>query len=66
MHLNDSKKPLGSRVDRHECLGKGEIGEAPFHYIMTHSEFEGIPLILETIKSELWAEEIKWLRSIAS
>ena len=66
MHLNDSKKALGSRVDRHESLGKGEIGEAPFHYIMKHPEFEGIPLILETINSDIWADEIEWLRSIAS
>ncbi|MEW9809805.1 MAG: deoxyribonuclease IV [Candidatus Symbiodolus clandestinus] len=62
MHLNDSKSPLGSRVDRHHCLGMGHLGETVFRYIMQDSRFDGIPLILETIEPERWAEEIAWLR----
>ncbi|MBN1848749.1 MAG: deoxyribonuclease IV [Deltaproteobacteria bacterium] len=61
MHLNDSKKPLGSRVDRHESIGKGELGKAPFGFIMRDPRLDGIPLILETPDDALWAQEIKWL-----
>lgn len=63
MHLNDSKKELGSKVDRHESLGDGLIGIAPFKRIMGDSRFDGIPLILETPNSERWAKEIEMLRS---
>jgi deoxyribonuclease-4 len=62
MHLNDSKKELGSRVDRHHSLGKGEIGIEAFRFILQDHRFDGIPLILETIDSEIWAEEIALLR----
>lgn len=62
MHLNDSKIPLGGRVDRHHSLGQGEIGLAAFRYIMQDSRFDNMPLILETIDENLWAEEIHWLR----
>jgi deoxyribonuclease-4 len=48
MHLNDSKKELGSRVDRHDNLGKGFLGIDPFRWIMADPRFDGIPLILET------------------
>ena len=61
MHLNDSKKALGSRVDRHESIGKGEIGMAVFSYIMHDARFEEMPLILETPNSNIWAEEIALL-----
>jgi deoxyribonuclease IV len=50
IHANDSKKPLGSRVDRHEAIGKGEIGRAAFKLIVNHPKLAGIPLILETPK----------------
>jgi deoxyribonuclease-4 len=50
IHANDSKKPLGSRVDRHEAIGKGEIGRAAFQLIVNHPRLAGIPLILETPK----------------
>lgn len=50
IHLNDSKKGLGSRVDRHEHIGKGTIGEKPFGFIMKDKRFENIPKILETPK----------------
>jgi deoxyribonuclease-4 len=62
MHLNDSKKELGSRVDRHHSLGKGEIGIESFRFILQDPRFDEIPLILETIDSEIWAEEITLLR----
>lgn len=64
MHLNDSKKGLGSRVDRHEVLGKGELGWDAFRWIMRDSRFDGIPLILETPDEEHWAEEIRMLYSL--
>jgi deoxyribonuclease-4 len=63
MHLNDAKKPLGSRVDRHASLGAGEIGLDAFRYIMQDDRFDDIPLILETPQPEIWAEEIALLRS---
>lgn len=62
MHLNDAKKPCGSRVDRHECIGKGFIGVDGFKYIMQSPYFEDMPLVLETPEPDLWAEEIQTLR----
>jgi deoxyribonuclease IV len=63
MHLNDSKKELGSRVDRHDSLGEGLIGIEPFRWIMEDPRFDGIPLILETPDDSKWAEEISLLKS---
>lgn len=63
MHLNDAKSEFASRVDRHHSLGKGNIGETPFIFIMKDSRFDNIPLILETIDPEIWKDEILWLRS---
>ena len=65
MHLNDAKQKLGSKVDRHECLGKGMIGIDAFAHIMRHQALEEIPLILETPDSDGWAEEIKMLYTLA-
>ncbi len=48
MHLNDSKKGFGTHVDRHEDIGKGEIGIEPFRFIMQDTRFKGIPKIIET------------------
>ena len=62
MHLNDSKKELASRVDRHETLRNGLLGANPFMRIMQDSRFDNIPLILETPDETLWAEEIEWLK----
>ena len=62
MHLNDSKKELGSHVDRHDSIGKGLIGFAFFEKLMRDSRFDNMPLILETIDETLWPEEIAWLR----
>jgi deoxyribonuclease-4 len=64
MHINDSKKELASRVDRHDSIGKGLIGIDPFRWIMNDSKFDNIPLILETIDESIWAEEIKLLYSL--
>jgi deoxyribonuclease-4 len=64
MHLNDSKKEFGSKVDRHDSLGKGTLGMEVFECIVKDERFNGIPLILETPNEDLWAEEIKLLRSM--
>lgn len=64
MHLNDSKKELGTKVDRHESLGDGHIGWTPFRQIMKDDRFDGIPLILETPNTERWAEEIEQLKGM--
>jgi deoxyribonuclease-4 len=64
MHLNDTKKEFGSRVDRHETLGNGLLGEDPFYYIMNDKRFDNMPLILETPDETLWADEIKKLYSL--
>lgn len=64
MHLNDSKPDLGSRVDRHQSIGKGKLGVETFRFIMNDSRFEEIPMVLETIDETIWAEEIKLLYSL--
>ncbi|MEI6240309.1 MAG: deoxyribonuclease IV [Planctomycetia bacterium] len=52
IHANDSKKDRGSRVDRHEAIGKGRIGREAFRLIMNHPRLRGIPLFLETPKED--------------
>ncbi|HBH84014.1 MAG: deoxyribonuclease IV [Bacteroidetes bacterium GWA2_40_15] len=64
MHLNDSKKELGTRVDRHDNLGAGFLGEEIFSFIMNDSRFDDMPLILETPEESLWEAEIKKLYSL--
>jgi len=64
MHINDSKPDLGSRVDRHESIGKGKIGLDAFRFIMNDPHMDDIPLILETIDESIWGEEIKLLYSL--
>ncbi|HQI74877.1 MAG TPA: deoxyribonuclease IV [Candidatus Latescibacteria bacterium] len=67
MHLNDAKKELGSRVDRHAHIGKGEIGEGAFRRIMQDPELRGIPKILETPESEtMHAVNLSVLRELAA
>ena len=61
MHINDSKPPLGSRVDRHDSLGVGKIGWDAFSFIMNDQRMDDIPLVLETINEEIWSQEIKAL-----
>ena len=64
IHLNDSKKGVGSHVDRHESIGQGMLGEAFFGRLMRDSRFDDMPIILETPNEELWPEEIRYLRSL--
>ena len=66
IHLNDSKKPLGSRVDRHDSIGKGLIGIDFFRRFMQDSRFDDMPVILETPDDTIWRDEIKMLRSFES
>lgn len=66
-HLNDSKRELGSRVDRHEHIGKGHIGTDAFGFLLNDARFEGVPKVLETPKpTELDAdiENLGVLRSL--
>ena len=64
MHINDSKKELGTKVDRHDSLGKGVMGTTTFELIMRDERFNGIPLILETPDESIWADEIRYLFSL--
>lgn len=61
IHLNDSMKPLGSHVDRHDSIGKGFLGNDVFRRIMKDPRFDNLPIILETPNEDIWAEEIKML-----
>lgn len=63
IHLNDSKKPLASHVDRHDSIGKGLIGIEFFKRFMKDKRFDNMPIILETPNESLWKEEIAMLRS---
>ena len=63
IHLNDSKKELGSRVDRHDSIGKGFLGLDFFKKIMQDQTLNDIPFILETPDETLWAQEITLLHS---
>lgn len=63
MHINDSKAKFSSHVDRHNSLGKGEIGLDAFRFIMNDERMNDIPLILETIDDTIWKEEIALLYS---
>jgi deoxyribonuclease-4 len=65
MHLNETKKELGSKVDRHDVLENGLLGMEVFRFIMNDPRFDGIPLILETPDETRWTEEIRLLRSLA-
>ncbi|MCB2222369.1 MAG: deoxyribonuclease IV [Bacteroidetes bacterium] len=64
IHLNDTKKEFGSRVDRHDSIGKGLLGEDIFRRLMNDSRFDNMPIILETPDDSLWEAEIKWLYSL--
>lgn len=61
MHLNDAKVDFATRVDRHHSLGQGFIGWDCFEVIMRDPRFDGIPMVLETIDSTIWPDEIKAL-----
>jgi len=64
MHLNDSKKELSTRVDRHESIGKGVMNMDLFSFIMNDPRLDDLPLILETPDETLWAEEIRMLYAL--
>lgn len=64
MHINDSKKGVGSRVDRHAPIAEGELGEEFFRMLMADPRMDNIPLILETPDEDIWGEEIRWLYSL--
>jgi deoxyribonuclease IV len=63
MHINDSKKEFATKVDRHENIGKGFLGEEVFKILMNDIRFDNMPLILETPDESLWKEEIRRLYS---
>ncbi|RXE69059.1 deoxyribonuclease IV [Muribaculaceae bacterium Isolate-001 (NCI)] len=63
LHLNDDKRELGSRIDRHEEIGKGTLGEEFFIRLVNDPRFDNMPLILETPNDAIWHEEITWLYS---
>jgi deoxyribonuclease IV len=64
LHLNDSKTARGSRVDRHEHIGKGRIGLDAFRFIMRNHRFHKIPKVLETPKAKDMAEDMMNLRTL--
>jgi len=57
-HINDCKKELGCRVDRHEHIGQGKMGIAPFTYLMNDLRFLGLPMVLETPKGVDLKEDV--------
>lgn len=64
LHLNDSKSALGSRVDRHEHIGKGKIGLEAFRFIMTDRRLAPVPKVLETPKGKEMLEDIENLAAL--
>lgn len=69
IHLNDSKKELGSRVDRHEHIGQGLLGLEPFRFLVNDPRFRGIPMTLETDKGPDLVEDkenLEILRSLVA
>lgn len=64
MHINDSKKEVATKVDRHDSIGKGVMGMTLFELLMNDPRFDNIPLILETPDESIWAEEIEMLYSL--
>jgi deoxyribonuclease-4 len=64
MHFNDTKKELGTRVDRHDSIGTGYLGLETFSLFMNDPRFDNIPLILETPEETLWEAEIRKLYSL--
>ncbi len=61
-HLNDSKKPLGSRVDRHEHIGKGFLGLGAFRCVLQDARWHGLPMVLETPKGKDTREDVENLK----
>ena len=65
-HLNDSKKPLGSRVDRHTHIGEGELGLEPFRFLLNDPRFARLPKVIETPKPHETESDIRNLRVLRS
>lgn len=65
-HLNDSRREVGSRVDRHQHIGKGTLGLEPFRMILNDARFAGLPMLLETPKGQDLAEDVENLRLLRS
>lgn len=65
IHLNDAKKDVGSKVDRHASLGEGYMEKVTFSRMMKDKRFDDVPIILETPNPEIWPEEIEWLKKEA-
>jgi deoxyribonuclease-4 len=63
-HINDSKRELGSRVDRHEHIGKGKIGKTGFRLLMNDERFRSIPKILETEKGPEMKEDVMNMKTL--
>jgi deoxyribonuclease-4 len=61
IHLNDNKRTLGSRIDRHEEIGKGSLSEEFFKRFVNDARFDNMPIVLETPNPAIWNEEIAWL-----
>ncbi len=71
IHVNDSKNPLGSRVDRHEHIGRGKMGVEPFRHLVNDPRFAAVPMYLETAKEQEGGEEmdvvnLRMLRSLVA
>ncbi|MFN7161666.1 MAG: deoxyribonuclease IV [Fimbriimonadales bacterium] len=65
-HLNDSKKPLGARVDRHEHIGEGELGLSAFELILNDKRFEHLPMVIETPDENRYAEDLAKLWGVVN
>jgi deoxyribonuclease-4 len=66
VHLNDSARPFGSGVDRHEHIGKGAIGLEGFRFFVNDPRLRDVPMVLETPKSEDLHEDVRNLRVLRS
>jgi len=65
-HLNDSKTPLGSHVDRHENIGEGTLGTEGFRSLMRDRRFSKVPMVLETpLAEEGYEKDLRTLRKLA-
>jgi deoxyribonuclease-4 len=65
-HLNDAKGDLGSRLDRHQHIGKGYLGLEPFRMLLNDERFRGLPMVLETPKGPEMEKDIENLRVLRS
>jgi deoxyribonuclease-4 len=64
VHVNDSKRDCGSRVDRHEHIGRGYLGLDAFRWLMNDERLRGLPLVLETPKDEACREDVRNLKAL--